>query len=92
MSMAVDSEMKDSSCTALKTAYVYLYSILMNCCTEVYEWGIGSVCLAWIDSTVSCVQVDSDPDSFLVILCFAFSLLGRRMFFQHAQHGAGRRG
>lgn len=38
------------------------------------------------------VQVESDAESFLVTLSFAFSLLGRRMFFQHAQSGSSRRG
>ena len=38
-------------------------------------------------------QMDLDQaDSFLVTLCFAFTLLGRRMFFQHAQSGSSRRG
>lgn len=35
--------------------------------------------------------VDCGPDSFLLTLCFAFTLLGRRMFYQHAQQGVGRR-
>ena len=39
-----------------------------------------------------CSQVDDGADSFLVTLSFAFTLLGRRMFFQHAQSGSGRRG
>ena len=39
-----------------------------------------------------CLQVDSTASSFLVTLSFAYSLLGRRMFFQHAQSGASRRG
>ena len=54
---------------------------------------LENVCQLCTVIHVSCFpQVDSDPDSFLVVLCFAYSLLGRRMFFQHAQHGAGRRG
>ncbi|CAI8048371.1 Pecanex-like protein 1 [Geodia barretti] len=39
------------------------------------------------------LHMDLDQaDSFLVTLCFAFTLLGRRMFFQHAQSGSSRRG
>lgn len=36
-------------------------------------------------------DVDTGRDSFLVTLCFAFSLLGRRMFFTHSNTGSGRR-
>ena len=36
-------------------------------------------------------QIECEPESFVVTLCFAYCLLGRRMFFQHAQAGTGRR-
>jgi hypothetical protein len=38
------------------------------------------------------LEIETDADSFLVTLSFAFTLLGRRMFFQHAQSGSSRRG
>ena len=37
-------------------------------------------------------QVDTSRESFVVTLCYAYSLLGRRMFFTHANVGTGRRG
>ena len=42
--------------------------------------------------TALSLQIETDADSFLVTLSFAFTLLGRRMFFQHAQSGSSRRG
>jgi hypothetical protein len=37
-------------------------------------------------------EVDASRSSFLVTLCYAFSLLGRRLFFAHASSGTSRRG
>ena len=40
---------------------------------------------------VSLLQVETHQESFTMTVCFAFSILGRRLFYQHAQQGAGRR-
>ena len=49
--------------------------------------------IQWITSgSFSFWQIDTSPGSFLVTLCFAFSLLGRRMFFTHSNTGSDSRG
>ncbi|XP_019858793.1 PREDICTED: pecanex-like protein 1 isoform X1 [Amphimedon queenslandica] len=43
-------------------------------------------------SSIGATEIDTSEESFLVTLCFAYSLLGRRLFFTHANTGSGRRG
>lgn len=71
-----------SECVNQRGLQVYVHVLPLI----VYLWCI------YICVYVYFIQVESDAESFLVTLSFAFTLLGRRMFFQHAQSGSSRRG